>query len=150
MQKYLHDLQAWNALPVEAQEKVIGRMKLSDIELDDAVQPPDSHVARTTIVDPDGTERQILRDNMPCGWRATRRRQRRPGTPSRHRRPQDGQALGAGGVEGQQNDVTGHVRVAGGIDQAGDQGEQPQGDQQRVRASHGVKTPRSRLHHGVM
>src|SRR6266540_1589733 len=67
VQKYLHDLQAWNALPVEAQERVIGRSKLSDIELDDAVQPPDSHVARTTIVDPDGTERQILRDNMPFG-----------------------------------------------------------------------------------
>jgi porphyrinogen peroxidase len=67
VQKYLHDLEAWNALPVEAQEQVIGRTKLSDIELDDAVQPPDSHVARTTIVDPDGTERQILRDNMPFG-----------------------------------------------------------------------------------
>ena len=67
VQKYLHDLQAWNALPVEAQEMAIGRTKLSDIELDDAVKPPDSHVALNTIVDPDGTERQILRDNMPFG-----------------------------------------------------------------------------------
>ncbi|WP_214108631.1 Dyp-type peroxidase [Acrocarpospora catenulata] len=67
VQKYLHDLQAWNALPVEAQEMVIGRKKLSDVELDDAVKPPDSHVALTTITDPDGTERQILRDNMPFG-----------------------------------------------------------------------------------
>ncbi|NJC70021.1 Dyp-type peroxidase [Planosporangium thailandense] len=67
VQKYLHDLRAWNALPVEAQEKVIGRTKLSDIELDDAVKPPDSHVALTTISDPDGTEHKILRDNMPFG-----------------------------------------------------------------------------------
>lgn len=67
MQKYLHDLQAWNDLTVEAQEKVIGRTKLDDIELDDDVKPADSHVALTTIVDPDGTERQILRDNMPFG-----------------------------------------------------------------------------------
>jgi putative iron-dependent peroxidase len=67
VQKYLHDLQAWNALPVEAQEMVIGRAKLSDIELDDAVKPADSHVALTTIIDPDGTERKILRDNMPFG-----------------------------------------------------------------------------------
>ena len=67
MQKYLHDLQAWNALPVEAQELVIGRTKLDDIELDDAVKPADSHVALNTIVDPDGTERKILRDNMPFG-----------------------------------------------------------------------------------
>jgi putative iron-dependent peroxidase len=67
VQKYLHDVQAWNALPVEAQEKVIGRTKLSDIELDDAIKPLDSHVALNTIVDPDNTERQILRDNMPFG-----------------------------------------------------------------------------------
>lgn len=67
VQKYLHDLQSWNALPVEAQELVIGRTKLSDVELDDAVKPADSHVALNTIVDPDGTERKILRDNMPFG-----------------------------------------------------------------------------------
>jgi porphyrinogen peroxidase len=67
VQKYLHDLRTWNALPVEAQEKVIGRTKLDNIELDDAVKPADSHVALTTIVDADGTERQILRDNMPFG-----------------------------------------------------------------------------------
>ncbi len=67
VQKYLHDLQAWNALAVEDQEKVIGRMKLSDIEFDDAVKPADAHIALNTIVDPDGTQRQILRDNMPFG-----------------------------------------------------------------------------------
>ncbi|MET8145539.1 Dyp-type peroxidase [Sphaerisporangium sp. NPDC005288] len=67
VQKYLHDLQAWNALPVDEQEKVIGRTKLSNIELEDAVKPDDSHVALTTITDPDGTERRILRDNMPFG-----------------------------------------------------------------------------------
>src|SRR5262249_2342170 len=42
VQKYLHDLRAWNALPVEAQEKVIGRTKLSNIELDDAIKPDNS------------------------------------------------------------------------------------------------------------
>ena len=41
VQKYLHDLDAWNALSTEAQERIIGRTKLSDIELDDiAVQAP--------------------------------------------------------------------------------------------------------------
>ncbi|MGW1162525.1 Dyp-type peroxidase [Streptomyces sp. NPDC002513] len=67
VQKYLHDLDAWNALPVEAQELVIGRRKLSDVELDDEVKPADSHVALNTIVDPDGTKHEILRDNMPFG-----------------------------------------------------------------------------------
>lgn len=67
VQKYLHDLDAWNALPVEAQEHVVGRTKLSDLELPDDVKPPNSHVALNTIKDEDGTERQIVRDNMPFG-----------------------------------------------------------------------------------
>jgi putative iron-dependent peroxidase len=65
VQKYVHDMSAWNALTVEEQERVIGRTKLSDIELPDDVKPPDSHVALTTIVDADGAERQIVRANMP-------------------------------------------------------------------------------------
>ena len=67
VQKYLHDMDAWNALAVEEQEKVIGRTKLSDIEMPDDVKPANSHVALNTIEDPDGTERQILRANMPFG-----------------------------------------------------------------------------------
>ncbi len=67
VQKYVHDLDAWGELPTEAQERVIGRTKIDDIELGDDVQPPDSHVSLNTIVDADGTERDILRDNMPFG-----------------------------------------------------------------------------------
>ncbi len=67
VQKYLHDMAAWNALPVEAQEKIIGRTKLSDIELDDAVKPSSAHNALTSITDADGEELEILRDNMPFG-----------------------------------------------------------------------------------
>ena len=67
VQKYLHDIDAWNGRSVEEQEKVIGRAKLSNVELADGVKPSNSHVALTTIVEPDGTERQILRDNMPFG-----------------------------------------------------------------------------------
>jgi putative iron-dependent peroxidase len=67
VQKYLHDMRAWNALTVEEQEKVIGRTKLADIELPDGVKPGDSHVALTTLTGPGGEQRQILRDNMPFG-----------------------------------------------------------------------------------
>lgn len=67
VQKYLHDLTRWNALTVEAQEEVIGRKKLSNVELADDVKPANSHVALNTIVLPDGTQRQILRDNMAFG-----------------------------------------------------------------------------------
>jgi len=67
VQKYVHDMGAWNALTAEEQERVIGRTKLDDIELPDDVKPSNSHVAVNTLVDPDGTERQILRANMPFG-----------------------------------------------------------------------------------
>src|SRR5580698_1159134 len=66
VQKYLHDMNGWNALSTEAQEKIIGRKKLSDIELDPSVKPSCSHSSLTTIEE-DGKEIKILRDNMPFG-----------------------------------------------------------------------------------
>jgi len=66
VQKYLHDLAAWNTLSSEAQERIIGRTKLADIELDDSVKPTSAHSALTTIVE-NGKEIKILRDNMPFG-----------------------------------------------------------------------------------
>jgi porphyrinogen peroxidase len=66
VQKYLHDVASWNALSTEAQERIIGRTKLSDIELDDAVKPTSAHNALTTIIE-DGKEIKIVRDNMPFG-----------------------------------------------------------------------------------
>jgi putative iron-dependent peroxidase len=66
VQKYLHDLKKWNELPIEQQERIIGRTKLSDIELDDAVKPSSAHNALTTIIE-DGKQLEIVRDNMPFG-----------------------------------------------------------------------------------
>jgi putative iron-dependent peroxidase len=66
VQKYLHDMKAWNALSTEAQELIIGRKKLTDIELDDAAKPASAHSALTVIVE-NGKEMKILRDNMPFG-----------------------------------------------------------------------------------
>ncbi len=48
-QKYMHDLAGWNALPTENQERIMGRTKLADIELDDSVKPTSAHNALTTI-----------------------------------------------------------------------------------------------------
>ncbi|PEH81514.1 Dyp-type peroxidase [Burkholderia gladioli] len=66
VQKYLHDMAGWNALAVETQERIIGRTKLSDIELAADVKPSCSHSSLTTL-DEDGQEVKILRDNMPFG-----------------------------------------------------------------------------------
>lgn len=66
IQKYLHDMSGWNALSTEEQERIMGREKLSDIELSDAVKPTSAHNALTTITE-NGKEVKILRDNMPFG-----------------------------------------------------------------------------------
>jgi porphyrinogen peroxidase len=66
VQKYLHDMAGWNALPTEAQERIIGRTKLSDIELDETVKPGWAHSA-LTVIEEGGKEIKILRDNMPFG-----------------------------------------------------------------------------------
>jgi len=66
VQKYLHDMKRWNALSTEEQERIIGRKKLSDIELDDTVKPASAHTA-LTVIEENGKEVKILRDNMPFG-----------------------------------------------------------------------------------
>ena len=66
VQKYLHNMKAWNALSTEAQERIIGRKKLSDIELSEAEKPISAHSA-LTVIEENGKELKILRDNMPFG-----------------------------------------------------------------------------------
>lgn len=63
VQKYLHDLVAWRALPVAEQEKVFGRSKANDIEMSDDVKPSNSHSALANV----GDNKKIVRDNMPFG-----------------------------------------------------------------------------------
>ncbi|HEY4570330.1 MAG TPA: Dyp-type peroxidase [Kribbella sp.] len=72
VQKYLHDMKAWNALTVEQQEHVIGRTKLDDIELSDEEKPTNAHIALNVVEDGDGNELKILRDNMPFGTVGTK------------------------------------------------------------------------------
>ena len=67
VQRYLHDMNAWNSISVAEQEAAIGRTKLDDIELDDTVKPANSHVALNVIEDDDGNELKIVRHNMPFG-----------------------------------------------------------------------------------
>jgi putative iron-dependent peroxidase len=66
VQKYVHELDKWNAVATEEQERIIGRAKLSDIELDDEVKPTNAHNA-LTVIEEDGEEIDILRRNMPFG-----------------------------------------------------------------------------------
>ena len=61
LQKWKHKTAAWEALPVDQQERIMGRTKLDSIELEN--KPSDSHVARTDQ-DEFGN---IFRRNMPYG-----------------------------------------------------------------------------------
>lgn len=61
VQKYVHDMNAWRALPVSEQEKVIGRSKEMDIEMDDDTKPSNSHSALANV----GDDLKVVRDNMP-------------------------------------------------------------------------------------
>ncbi|WKS95617.1 Dyp-type peroxidase [Riemerella columbina] len=67
VQKYLHNMLAWDSLSIEEQEKVIGRSKQNDIEMSDEVKPTNSHIALTNIEGDNGEELKVIRDNMPFG-----------------------------------------------------------------------------------
>ncbi len=61
IQKWVHKSADWEALPVEKQEKIMGRLKLDSTEIED--KPEDSHVARTDQDD----FGKVFRRNMPYG-----------------------------------------------------------------------------------
>jgi putative iron-dependent peroxidase len=65
VQKYSHNLKAWESIPTSEQEKVFGRYKQSDIEMTDEVKPKNSHSALTSITDAEGNDLKIVRDNLP-------------------------------------------------------------------------------------
>jgi len=64
-QKYIHNMNQWNNLSTEEQEKAIGRHKYNDVELTDEEKPENAHNAVTNIEDEDGNELKIVRANMP-------------------------------------------------------------------------------------
>jgi len=65
-QQWKHDADAWRALSIEKQERIIGRTKAESIELDESRMPADSHVSRTTLEE-GGQELDIFRRNTPYG-----------------------------------------------------------------------------------
>jgi putative iron-dependent peroxidase len=67
VQKYLHEMEGWKKTSTPVQEEIMGRTKIDNIEIDDDSAPRKSHKSLATIVDSDGNEYDILRDNMPFG-----------------------------------------------------------------------------------
>lgn len=65
VQKWVHDLAAFEALSVSEQEGVFGRTRDASLQLPDDAMPATSHVSRNTIVDTHGDELHIYRRNTP-------------------------------------------------------------------------------------
>lgn len=69
-QKWQHDMDQWDSLSTETQEKGIGRRKFNDLELDDDEKMVNAHnvVSKLEI---DGEEQKIVRMNTPYSDPAT-------------------------------------------------------------------------------
>lgn len=66
VQRYVHDMARWRHTAQATQERVIGRTKHDDVELDDAHKPASAHIARV-VIEHEGEELQIVRQSMPYG-----------------------------------------------------------------------------------
>ncbi|MEE8468141.1 MAG: Dyp-type peroxidase [Planctomycetota bacterium] len=65
-QRWVHDLQAFWALPTAEQERVIGRTRPESVEFEGDAMPADSHVSRTDI-EHDGVSQKLYRRSAPFG-----------------------------------------------------------------------------------
>lgn len=67
VQRYEHDLEAWNRQTLQEQEDTYGRTKADNIEYPGAQKSPHSHTKRTSLKHADGSSMEILRLSMPYG-----------------------------------------------------------------------------------
>jgi len=67
LQRYEHDLDAWNRQSLKQQEDTYGRTKADNIEYPGAEKSPHAHTKRTSLKRPDGSSIEILRQSMPYG-----------------------------------------------------------------------------------
>ena len=65
--RWVHDLDAFDALSVSEQERVIGRTKAESVELEGEAKPATAHIARVEIEDETGVELPIYRRSVPYG-----------------------------------------------------------------------------------
>ncbi|MDR3190583.1 MAG: Dyp-type peroxidase [Lactobacillaceae bacterium] len=63
-QKWVHEMDVWEAMKIEHQEKAVGRHKFNDLELDDEEKLPNAHNVAAKV-EIDGEEQKIVRMNVP-------------------------------------------------------------------------------------
>ena len=67
LQRWVHDLDGFEALELADRELVIGRTLHGSVELDETVQSPRSHVSRVVIEDENGEELEVFRRSTAFG-----------------------------------------------------------------------------------
>lgn len=65
LQKFIHNLDSWEKLPIDKQEAVFGRSKVDNIEFASTDKSPQAHTKRTSIKNHRGESLEILRQSMP-------------------------------------------------------------------------------------
>jgi porphyrinogen peroxidase len=64
LQKYIHNLDRWEKLPIDKQETVFGRSKVDNIEFASIEKSPHAHTKRTSLKNQHGESLEILRQSM--------------------------------------------------------------------------------------
>jgi putative iron-dependent peroxidase len=67
LQRWVHDLDSFDELPVADKEQVIGRTLLTSEELPDEIRSPRAHISRVVIEDDEGEELEIFRRSTAYG-----------------------------------------------------------------------------------
>ena len=67
LQRYEHDLKAWNQITVKQQEDILGRTKEENREYASSDKAAFAHTKRVSLKDTEGRSIEILRHSMPYG-----------------------------------------------------------------------------------
>lgn len=67
LQRWVHDLEAFEALDTDAKNQVIGRNLTSGDELDESVRSPRAHISRVVLEDDEGEELEVFRRSTAFG-----------------------------------------------------------------------------------
>lgn len=65
-EKWVHNMDKWNQVPLHCQEGIVGRTKIENAELEGDAMPVDSHISRTDLK-VDGVAMKIYRRSAPFG-----------------------------------------------------------------------------------
>lgn len=67
LQRWVHDLAAFDALDPDEQERVFGRTRVGSVELEGDARSPRAHIERVVIEDDDGEELEVWRRSTAFG-----------------------------------------------------------------------------------